>query len=96
MNSRSDDARRRDSSSSLMARTASLDILFSRGLSPGIQRERKPRRRPLVPTPRHLRPYNLVATTGDRPFLRRERVESLLGGGGLFLSRQPRIDGSVP
>ena len=57
-----------------------LGVFLSRALRPGVQWQRKPRRWPLVPRPRRLRPSNLVTAAGDRPFLRRERVGPLSGG----------------
>ena len=85
MDSRGDDACCRDSSASLVAGTAPLGIFFPRALIPGIQGQRKPRRRPLVPWPRCPLPGNLVTMAGDWLLLQRERDGPLSGVLPLFL-----------
>ena len=62
MNSRRDNAHRRDPPVPTAASSMALDISSCRALKVGVQRQRKPWRRPLAPRPRHLLPGALTST----------------------------------
>ena len=88
MDSRRDDAHRRNPPASTAAPSVSLDAFFPRALNSGVQGQRKPRRRPLIPRPRRLLPSILISAAGDWPLLQWKRVGTLSGG--------QKTGGSVP
>lgn len=65
VDSRRNDAHRRDSPVSAAAPSVSLDALFPRALDSVIQGQWKPRRRPLILGPRCLLPSTLISAAGD-------------------------------
>ena len=89
MDSRGDDAYCRDSSASPAASVMSLSGFFYGALDSGVQGQRKPRRRPLVPGPRCLLLSTLISVAEDQPLLRRKRVRTLSGGLPLLFGRKP-------
>ena len=61
MNSRRDNAHRRDPPASRAASPMALDINSCRALKVGVQGQREPWQRPLAPRPRHLLPGALTS-----------------------------------
>ena len=65
MDSRRNDAHRRDPPVSTATSPVSLDAFFSGALDTGVQGQREPRRQPLEPGPRYLLPRTLVSAAED-------------------------------
>ena len=86
MDSRGDDGHHRDSPAAAATLSVLLGALPPGAYDAGVQGQRKPRRRPLVPRPRHHLPGAFVPVTNDSPLLRREGVRTLSGGLSLLLS----------
>ena len=86
MDSRGDDAHHYDSPASAATLSVLLGALHPGAYNAGVQGQRKPRRRPLVPWPRHHLLGAFIPVTKDWLLLRREGVRTLSGGLSLLLS----------
>ena len=93
VDSRGYDAHHCDSPASATMLSVLLGALPPGAYDAGVQGQRKPRRRPLVPRPHHL-PGAFVPVTKDWPLLRREGVRTL--SGGPFPSPQLKTGRLVP
>ena len=80
VNSRRDNAHRRDSPAPTAAASMALDISSCKAPKVGVQGQREPWRQSLAPRPRHLLPRALISAVEDQPLLRRKRVRTLSGG----------------
>ena len=89
VNSRRDNAHRRDPSAPTAASSMTLGISFCRALKVGVQRQWEPWRRSLAPRPRHLLPRALISAAEDQPLLQRKRVKTLSGGLSLLFCGEP-------
>ena len=89
VNSRRDNAHRRDPPASRAASPMALDINSCRALKVGVQGQREPWRWSLAPRPRHLLPRALISVAEDQPLLRRKRVRTLSGGLSLLFCGEP-------
>ena len=86
VDSRGDDVHHCDSSTATATLSFLLGALPLGAYDAGVQGQRKPRRRPLLPRPRHLLPGALAPVTEDWPLLWREGVRTLSGGLSLLPS----------
>ena len=85
VDSRGDEAHHCDSPAAAVTLSVLLGALHLGAYDAGVQGQRKPRRRPLIPRPRHHLPGAFVPVTKDWLLLRREGVRTLSGGLSLLL-----------
>ena len=91
VNSRRNDAHRRDSPAATAPLAKQLSASAFRTLDPGIQGQWESRWWPLEPWPRHLLPSTSFPVARDESFLRRERDRTLSGGFPFSSAKNRRI-----